>query len=122
MVESLPAAAGVGDAYRCRIVDSMYRDPETWDGDYQPGFSAAVIARAIREAGRQAGIPSPGAFIAMCIRQREQFRFWNGDNEKLLELRYQAEDYLEQFQPQRLALTHVGSDAADDEDDWEIPF
>jgi hypothetical protein len=117
-----PASLGVRDAFRYRVLDSMYRDPATWDGYDAPGFSCAVIVQAVREAGRQDGVPTPGGFIASCIRHREQFRQWNADTEKLLELRYEAEDYLEAHQPQRLALTYAGSAVDEDDDDWDVPF
>jgi hypothetical protein len=48
-----------GDAYRCAIADGAFRDPEVW-GQYDPGFSAAVIVRTIRQARRQGALPSPG--------------------------------------------------------------
>jgi len=56
MLQSIPEAADVPDAYRLGIVDSAFRDPDIWGAD--PGFSSSVIVRAIRECRRHQGVPS----------------------------------------------------------------
>jgi hypothetical protein len=73
MLESVPGTQNIGDAYRRVVVDSMYDDPEVW-GDYQVGFSAPLIVRAIREGRRQGVLSSAAAFIALCTRHRAWFR------------------------------------------------
>jgi hypothetical protein len=78
MVDSMPAAHRVNDAYVCGIVDSMYGDPVVWEG-CSPGFSAAVIARSVREARRLDSLPTPGAFLDMCARHRRLFEQYRSD-------------------------------------------
>jgi hypothetical protein len=87
-------AAIDGDVYRGAVCDSAYRDPEVW-GDYSPGFSAAVVVGAIREARLQGALPSPGGFIRLCIEQRRQFKIWKSDLDDLMQVRYDAEDELD---------------------------
>jgi hypothetical protein len=58
MLDSVPGAQHISDAFRHGVVDSMFDDPEVWEG-YSPGFSAPVIVRAVREARRQGGLPRP---------------------------------------------------------------
>jgi hypothetical protein len=82
------------DAFRCAIADGAYRDPQVW-GQYEPGFSFAVIVGAIRQARLQGALPSPGGFLQLCIKQRAQFRKWNADISTLMNIRYEAEDVLE---------------------------
>jgi hypothetical protein len=89
------AGASVSDAYRCAITDGAFRDPEIW-GSYEPGFSAAVIVRTIREVRLKGAIPSTGGFLNLCAKQRAQFKSWRADTSTLLEVRYAAEDVLEQ--------------------------
>jgi hypothetical protein len=113
MLDSEPGATNVPDAYRCAVTDGAYRDPEVWE-HYDPGFSPAVVVRAIREARRQGALPSPGGFLNMCIRQRAQFKTWNADLSTLLNIRYAAEDALDEIDPKRLLLDY------DPED--EVPF
>jgi hypothetical protein len=114
MLQSQPDPnAIVGDAYRCAITDGAFGDPEVW-GQYGPGFSAAVIVRSIRAARLQEALPSPGGFLNLCIRQRVQFKTWNADLSTLLDLRWAAEDAVEEIDPKRL-------DYYDEEDDL-IPF
>jgi hypothetical protein len=108
-LDSRPAAANIREAFRCGIVDSMFRDPEVW-GDYLPGFSASVIAQAIREDRRQdtGAPPSAGGFLALCAKHREQFRRWRADINDLLGIRQNAEDILITLGDERLA--DLGSD------------
>jgi len=89
MVDSMPTAHRVSDAYVCSIIDSAYQDPETWE-NYQPGFSYGVIARSIREARRLEGLPSPGAFLEICSRHRRQFKKWQADVLTLINIRHDA--------------------------------
>jgi hypothetical protein len=104
-LDSRPAAANIREAFRCGIVDSMYRDPEVWGEDYLPGFSAPVIAHAIREDRRQdtGAPPSAGGFLALCAKHREQFRRWRADINDLLGIRQNAEDILIALGDARLA-------------------
>jgi hypothetical protein len=113
MLQSMgPAAASVHDAYRCAITDAAYRDPEVWEG-YLPGFSTAVVARSIREARLQDGVPSPARFLAMCLKHRTRFKRWSEDMNTLTALRYEVEDHLDEIGVKRL-------DYYDPEDD--VPF
>jgi hypothetical protein len=105
--------AADSDAFRCAIADGAFRDPEVW-GQYDPGFSAAVIVRSIRQARRQDALPSPGGFLNLCIKQRAQFKTWNTDLMTLLHLRWEVEDAVEKIDPERLWLDY------DPEDD--VPF
>jgi hypothetical protein len=109
MLQSLPAAATVSDTYRCGLADSVYRDPEIW-GRYSPGFSAPVVVRSIREARRQSSDlpPSPGTFLAMCSKHRDQFRRWRADIDTLVEIRQNAEDVLIALGDER--LSDLGTD------------
>jgi hypothetical protein len=101
-----------GDAYRCAITDGAFRDPEVWE-PYDAGFSAAVVVRSIRQARRQGALPSPGGFLKLCAKHREQFKKWNADTSTLLEIRWAAEDVLDQIGPKWL-------DYYDPEE--EVPF
>jgi len=95
MLEALPAAAGVSDAFRNGIIDSMYRDPQVW-GRYEPGFSSAVITRAIRQLRREEhGVPSAARILEVCALHRRLFRKFAADVDELAFLRYQAQDQLE---------------------------
>ncbi len=114
MLDSDLGALGVNDAYACAIYDGAYNDPEIFQ-DYLPGFSCGVVAQAVREARRQQRLPSPGSFLALCVKHRAQFKKWNSDTSTLLGIRYDAEDALEQIQAPRLALTYV-------DDEMDIPF
>jgi hypothetical protein len=104
-LDSRPAAANIREAFRCGIVDSMYRDPEVWGEGYLPGFSAPVIARAIRADRLQdfGALPSAGGFLALCAKHREQFRRWRADINHLLGIRQNAEDILIALGDERLA-------------------
>jgi hypothetical protein len=93
MLDSVPGTQHLSDAFRHGIVDSMFNDPETWEG-YSPGFSAPVIARSVREARRLDGLPSPGSFVAMSARQRAWFRHGQNRIKDLIEIRQNAEDIL----------------------------
>jgi hypothetical protein len=84
-----------GDAFRCAVADGAYRDPQVWE-HYQPGFSPAVVVRAIREARLQ-GAYSPGGLLKLCIKHRRQFRILNSDMDDLLHLRWEVEDALEEI-------------------------
>jgi hypothetical protein len=110
-LDSRPAAANIREAFRCGIVDSMYRDPEVSGEDYLPGFSAPVIAQAIREDRRldTGAPPSAGGFLALCAKHREQFRRWRADINDLLGIRQNAEDILIALGDERLA--DLGCDA-----------
>jgi hypothetical protein len=114
-LESEPGAVSFPDAFRCAIADSLYRDPTVW-GDYEPGFSAAVVAMSIR-AARLQGALSPGAFVKLCLKHRRLFRALNSDIDVLMQLRWDAEDELEELQP-RLA----GWRAPVYPDDDDLPF
>ncbi len=82
-----------GDAYRCAVADSLYRDPECWD-HYEPDVSAAVVVLATREA-RLHGAHTPGAFVNLCVKHRRKLRTINKDIDDLLATRFAAEDELE---------------------------
>jgi hypothetical protein len=99
------AGATVSDAYRCAITDGAFRDPEVW-GQYEPGFSAAVIVNSIRAVRRQGTLPSTGGFLNLCAKHRAQFKSWNADLSTLLNLRWEAEDAIEKIDPQRLLLDY----------------
>src|SRR5207247_1241013 len=103
-LDSRPAAANIREPFRYGIIDSMFHDPEVW-GDYSPGFSAPVIAQAIREDRRlDTGAPlSAGGFLALCAKHREQFRRWRADINDLLGIRQNAEDILIALGDERLA-------------------
>ena len=88
------AAAVDSDAYRCAVADSLYRDPDVW-GRYEPGVSAAVIVKTIREARLQ-GAPTPGAFVLLCLKHRRLFKAARNQIRDLMEVRYQCEDTLEE--------------------------
>jgi hypothetical protein len=116
MLNSTRSAQSIdGDAVRCAITDSMFRDPEVWEG-HRPGFSAAVIARAIREARRTCDdAPSTAAFLKLCAQHRARFRQWSKDTGVLLQLRYDAEDHIEKLGGAPAQLTYV-------DDEADIPF
>jgi hypothetical protein len=82
-----------GDAYRCAVADSLYRDPECWENE--PGVSAAVVVKAIRVA-RLSGAPTPGAFVQLCLKNRRLFKaiHLRNDISDLMTVRYAAEDEL----------------------------
>jgi hypothetical protein len=111
MLDSTPQSEGISDAYACSIVDGMYHDEEVW-GDYAPGFSHAVIVRAIREARRMDDLPFAGRFLAMCARHREHFMRLKVDTDKLIHVR----DYAEEI----LGATRLAQLPYDDADD--VPF
>jgi hypothetical protein len=114
MLQAQPYPADVdGDAYRGAIADGAFADPEVW-GEYEPGFSAAVIVNAIRYARSQySDLPSPGRFLNLCIKNRAQFKTWNADISTLMQVRWKAEDYLEEAgQPVQLVY----------DDDNSVPF
>lgn len=90
MVDSVPGAQDVSDAFRHGILDSMFDDFETMEGYPTPGFSAAVIVRAVREARRLDTLPTPGVFLGMCSRHRQLFKKWRGDMMTLANLRFDA--------------------------------
>jgi len=103
-----------GDAIRCSITDSMFRDPVIWE-DHQPGFSAPVIARAIREARRtHDDAPSTAAFLKLCAQHRARFRQWSKDTRVLAQIRYDAEDHIEKL--------GAPAQPTDDDDGQDIPF
>jgi hypothetical protein len=107
------AGATVSDAYRCAITDGAFRDPEVW-GRYEPGFSAAVIVNSIRAVRRQGVLPSTGGFLKLCAKHRAQFAAWNADMSTLLDLRYAAEDALEQTGGPKQLVYY--------DDDSDVPF
>jgi hypothetical protein len=108
MLDSEPGAINVPDAFRCAVADGLYRDPEVWEC-YDPGFSAPVVVRAIREARRLESALSPGAFIKLCLKHRRQFRQMHADIGALMEIRWKAEDALEES-GQRPAVTYTDDD------------
>jgi|SRR5580692_1468631 hypothetical protein len=89
MVDSVPGARHVSDAYRHGILDSIFDDIETREG-YRAGFSVPVVARSIREARRLDTLPTPGVFLGMCSRHRQLFRRWRADMTTLANLRFDA--------------------------------
>ena len=98
MLASMPDAINIHDAYRCAITDSAYKDPSVWDG-YGPGYSHAVVARAIRQARLRSGLPSPGDFIRICRGERKQFRRWREALGTLSGLRDRARTVLGEIGP-----------------------
>jgi hypothetical protein len=80
--------------------------------EYGPGFSAAVVVRSIREVRLQGRLPSTGDFLKLCIRHRQWFKARHVDTSALLDLRYAAEDHLEEIGVRQLEY--------DPED--EVPF
>jgi hypothetical protein len=90
MLQSIPEAADVPDAYRLGIVDSAFRDPDI-SGAYDPGFSSSVIVRAIRECRRHQGVPSSGRFLELCSKLRRWFKLRCKDIDELIALRDEAE-------------------------------
>jgi hypothetical protein len=91
MLAGIPTAHDLGDDYRSALADAVYRDEET-GGPY----SAPVVVRAIREARRTMDdVPSVATFLKLCAKQRKWFRKRRDDIDQLLEIRYEAEDYLE---------------------------
>jgi hypothetical protein len=108
-LDSRPAAANIREAFRYGIVDSMFHDPEVWE-DYLPGFSAPVIAQAIRADRRQdtGAPPSAGGFLVLCAKHRDQFRRWRADINDLLGIRQNAEDILIALGDERLADLGTG--------------
>jgi hypothetical protein len=112
MVDSLPGAKDVSDAFRHGIIDTMYRDP------FGGSYSAPVICMAIREATRTVdGLPSPARFVSLCEAQRAQFRKWRDDVDALMELRYRVEDFMEEQNKKLLPPPEVAA-AADDDGVW----
>jgi hypothetical protein len=114
MLDSEPGAMAVPDAYRCAVADGAYRDPDIWEHYDEPGFSCAVVVKAIREARLQGALPSPGSFLKLCIGHRRRFRIANSDLNTLLHLRWEVEDAIEKIDPQRLLLDYEAED--------EVPF
>jgi hypothetical protein len=115
MLDSEPGAVTVPDAFRCAVADGAYRDPAVWEHYDEPGFSCAVVVQAIREARLQGGaLPSPGRFIKLCAKQRAQFKRLNADLSTLLNLRWAAEDAIDEVSPKPPLLDY------DSEDD--VPF
>jgi hypothetical protein len=112
MLDSVPGAQHISDAFRHGVVDSMFDDPEVWAG-YSPGFSAPVIVRAVREARRQGGLPAPGNFLALCTRHRSWFQHAQARMHDLLEIRQNAEDILIKLGDDRVTDLGVPCD-----DDW----
>jgi hypothetical protein len=89
MLDSMPNARNVSPSYRFGLVDSMMRDEEVW-GRYGPGFSYAVVARAIREVRRTSEFaPSQAAFLKLCAKHRSQFQELAGKTTRLMESRSQ---------------------------------
>jgi hypothetical protein len=115
MLDSAPTPADVHDAYRCAIVDGAYRDPELW-GDYEPGFSAPVIVRSVREARLQAALPSAGSFLKMCVRHRAWFGRSRMSIWDLIEIRQNAEDVLTKLGDDRVADLCFH----EDDEDWDF--
>ena len=75
-----------------------------------------MIVRTIRQVRRKYDeLPPPGRFLNICIKQRAWFKARNADLSILLNLRWQAEDALEES-GQPLLLTH------DPGDEMHIPF
>jgi hypothetical protein len=103
--------ANVSDSYRCGVTDGAYRDPDVW-GSYDPGFSTAVVVRSIRDARLQGALPSTGDFVKLCIKHRRWFKARHADTSTLLNLRYAAED----------ALDEIGIKQLDYDPEGEVPF
>jgi hypothetical protein len=112
MFDSEPSAVNFPDATRCAVADSAYRDPVVW-GDYEPGFSAAVVVRSIREARLQ-GALSPGVIVNLFIKHRRLFKALKADLDILMQVRWEAEDAVEKIDPQRLLLDY--------DPENEVPF
>ena len=89
LADSTPVQHRVSDAWVCGIIDGAYHDPEVWEG-YLPGFSYSVSAQSIREALRMDGLPTPGAFLAMCARHRRLFQRYRADVLDLIGVRHDA--------------------------------
>jgi hypothetical protein len=112
-LESEPMAANInGDYFRFAVTDGLCRDPQFWE-DCEAGVSAPVLVCAIREARLQ-GALAPGAFVKLCVKHRRRFQKMHADVGTLMEIRWQAEDTLEES-GQRPAVTYSG-------DDEDLPF
>jgi hypothetical protein len=112
MFDSEPGAVNFPDATRCAVADSAYRDPQVWEDDYEPGFSAPVVVRAIREARLQ-GALSPGVIVKLLMKHRRLFKTLNADLDALMQVRWDAEDAIEN-NPKRLLLNY--------DPDNDVPF
>jgi hypothetical protein len=73
-----------------------------------PSSSAPSVRRAYSRA------LAPGAFVKLCVKHRRRFQKMHADVGTLMEIRWQAEDTLEES-GQRPAVTYSG-------DDEDLPF
>jgi hypothetical protein len=91
MLEALRAAAGISDAFRSGVIDSMYQDPQVW-GALPTGVSAPVIARGIRQLRREDhGVPSAAHILEACTLHRRLIKRFAAHIDELAFLRYRAE-------------------------------
>ena len=71
------------------IVDATCDDPATCE------YSAAVLVQALRESRRSFDRLTAANLVRLCDKHRHRFRILHADIDQLMEIRYQAEDYLE---------------------------
>ncbi|WP_407152259.1 hypothetical protein [Bradyrhizobium sp. ORS 86] len=113
MLMALPNAAKSVSAHTVSAyVDLILNDPEVWQG-YKPGFSYAVMVRAIRQSMRENKfVPSPAEMVELLQKQRRQFLTWQHDVLWLHNARDRAEDIL-------LNLGEIKFEGSGDD---EVPF
>ena len=92
MLASMPNAKNVAPDYQFGIVDMLLRDEESWEKDCEPGFSAPVFVRAIRQVRRdEEFVPSAAKILKACHDHRKRFRRLGSDVEVLIQVRENAE-------------------------------
>lgn len=90
MLNSMPNAGKVSPSYRFGVVDSMLNDEE-----FAPGFSEAVVFRAIRQVRKaEKFVPSPAQFLEACKQQKRIFDEMHMRTEQLISIRENAEAVL----------------------------
>ena len=71
-----------------------------------------MVVRSIRDARLQGSLPFTGDFAKLCIKHRRLFKARHADTSTLLNLRYAAED----------ALEEIGIKQLDYDPEGEVPF
>jgi hypothetical protein len=95
-LDSMPGAESLPPSFRFGLVDLMMHDEDV-HGDYRPGFSYAVVAKAAREIRRTCEcVPSQATFLKACTKHRAGFRKLVSLTERLIELRQNSEDVLQE--------------------------
>jgi hypothetical protein len=122
MLASMPNAKNVAPDYQFGVVDMLVRDEEVWEKGCEPGFSAPVFVRAIRQVRREDEfVPAAAKILKACQQNRRHFRELGFNVTLLMQVRENAERVVSEWEIPFLSQENRQKNHIPD-DDSDVPF